>query len=555
MGVPRSLNNGGFELNFEVSVPLPSRSNKKGVTETGVKSREPVILHFPPTYPFQAPAILLRLDFNNSLSHIYPVFRSDEKYHLGPCVYDGVLDDLLHQEGDGLSEILNQLLDWLAKAAIDDLIDPRQGWEPIRRDDTFGWVVYDLPEIRALIQDKEGTLIYQCWFWGRKNQLYFVGGIDHRNPRGITPWLLKHSFFADKNSLNPSYGSLMIFAWSNSEVIVDQYLPESIYSLYQLYERAKEYGCYESLTNSLVSLAWAVKESAIDMPIFPVFVTLCARRPFNLIGDDSSLELIPYMIECHVEDTQLPFSESAVRIREDSPVFPMGHRHALTSKLLRGMSGETDTMKNGAIVHIGCGSVGSKIAMHLARSGHGPFKLIDKAAFSPHNVARHALITAAILIIVMEGIFKNSIKEFFVFWKLKNRLPGHRAFSHIGPSDPRIDMERVKQLFPHGLPVDPKEQNNEWFRLYRQYQNELQVFHSHKAFLLTRDLTSLTVVFIPLSILGHFLLGSKPQMLIYHLLILVILFIVISLSAKHYGERFVANVLAEASIRQCPRYG
>ncbi|MCK4794826.1 MAG: hypothetical protein KAV87_64450, partial [Desulfobacteraceae bacterium] len=94
-------------------------------------------------------------------------------------------------------------------------------------------------------------------------------------------------------------------------------------------------------------------------------------------------------------------------------------------------------------------------------------------------------LTAAILIIVLEGIFKNSVKEFLVFWRFKNRLPGHRAFSHIGPRDPRIDMERIKKLFPHGTPVDPKEQNNEWFRLYRQYQDELQVFQSHKAFLLT----------------------------------------------------------------------
>jgi len=159
-------------------------------------------------------------------------------------------------------------------------------------------------------------------------------------------------------------------------------------------------------------------------------------------------------------------------------------------------------------------------------------------------------LTAAILIIVLEGIFKNSVKEFLVFWRFKNRLPGHRAFSHIGPRDPRIDMERVKKLFPHGIPVDSKEQNNEWFRLYRQYQDELQVFHSHKAFLLTRDLASLTVVFIPLAILGHFLLGSKPQMLVYHLLTIVVLFVLISLSARHYGERFVANVLVEASIKQ-----
>lgn len=169
-------------------------------------------------------------------------------------------------------------------------------------------------------------------------------------------------------------------------------------------------------------------------------------------------------------------------------------------------------------------------------------KLKDPQGFTP--------LTATILIVVLEGIFKNSVKEFFVFWRFKNRLPGYRAFSHIGPSDPRIDMERVRKLFPHGLPSDSKTQNSEWFRLYKQYQDELQVFYSHKAFLLTRDLTSLTVVFVPLSIFGHFLLGSKPQMLIYHLLILVILFIAISLSAKHYGERFVANVLAETSIKQ-----
>ena len=246
-----------------------------------------------------------------------------------------------------------------------------------------------------MVKDKEGAMAFQCRFWElieRKEQLYFVGGIDHQKQRDVTPGLIKNSFFADKSLLRPSYVSLMVFAWSNSGIVVDRYLPESIYSLHQLLERAKEYGCYEPLRNGLVSLCWAIKEASLNMPIFPIFIILCVRRPCVLIGDDSSLELIPYVVECHVEDTQLPLSESAIRIRKDSPVFPLGHRHALTSNLLRRMSGGTDTMKDGPIVHIGCGSVGSKIAMHLARSGHGPFKLIDKAAFSPHNVARHALI-------------------------------------------------------------------------------------------------------------------------------------------------------------------
>ena len=395
-GFPIPIGNGGFEIKFDMNVSLPSRSNRKGMSETGVMSREPVIFRFPFTYPFQAPTILLRPDFNRLLAHINPFLRADEKSHVLPCVYDAPLDDLLHQEGDGLSEILNQLSEWLGKAAIDDLIDPKQGWEPIRRDDTFGSVVYDLSGLRALVQDenKEGALTFQCRFWewkDREGQLYFVGGIDHHKPIDISPWLIKNLSFIENSPLGPLYRSLTILAWSNPGEIADRYLPESIYSLRELYIRAKEYGCYAPLRDAVVNLGWATKESSLDMPIFPIFIILCARRPCDLIGDDSSLELIPYFVECHLEDPQLPFSEAAIRVREDSLVLPLGHRHALTSKLLRRMSGGADTAKNGPIVHIGCGSVGSKIAIHLARSGHGPFKLIDKSAFSPHNVARHAL--------------------------------------------------------------------------------------------------------------------------------------------------------------------
>ncbi|MBW1729196.1 MAG: hypothetical protein JRJ62_16860 [Deltaproteobacteria bacterium] len=81
-----------------MSVSLPSRANKKGMTETGVKSREPVILRFRSAYPFQAPAILLRPDFNTLLPLINPILRLDGKSYIAPCIYDGPLDDLLHQE-------------------------------------------------------------------------------------------------------------------------------------------------------------------------------------------------------------------------------------------------------------------------------------------------------------------------------------------------------------------------------------------------------------------------------------------------------------------------
>lgn len=111
-------------------------------------------------------------------------------------------------------------------------------------------------------------------------------------------------------------------------------------------------------------------------------------------------------------------------------------------------------------------------------------------------------------------------------------------------------MKKVTALFPNGLPTNPELQNQEWFDLYKKYEDERRVFYSHKAFLLTRDLTALTAAAIPLSFIGHLIAGSQWIMVGYHLLFLVAMFVMVSVSARNYGNRFVANVLAETSINQ-----
>ena len=40
----------------------------------------------------------------------------------------------------------------------------------------------------------------------------------------------------------------------------------------------------------------------------------------------------------------------------------------------------------------GCGSVGSKLALHLVRAGAGPTHVVDRSQMSPHNYARHGLV-------------------------------------------------------------------------------------------------------------------------------------------------------------------
>lgn len=77
---------------------------------------------------------------------------------------------------------------------------------------------------------------------------------------------------------------------------------------------------------------------------------------------------------------------------ELTPVFPAAHRHAIAPKLLQEFSGEQPVPAGRDVVLIGCGSLGSKIAMHMARSGAAPSIIIDKNWLSPHNAARHALL-------------------------------------------------------------------------------------------------------------------------------------------------------------------
>ncbi len=168
-------------------------------------------------------------------------------------------------------------------------------------------------------------------------------------------------------------------------------------------------------------------------------------------------------------------------------------------------------------------------------------KLKDPQGFLP--------LIALPFVIILEGFLKNPIKEFLVFWRIKHRLPGHRAFSQVGPKDARINMEKVRAFFPNGLPADPKQQNNEWFQLYEKYGDEYRVFQSHKAFLLTRDLAALTAAIIPFAIIAHLLARSEIDMIMYHVVFLLGILVVIAISSRFYGERFVANVLLQATLK------
>ena len=83
---------------------------------------------------------------------------------------------------------------------------------------------------------------------------------------------------------------------------------------------------------------------------------------------------------------------------------------------------ETDVMSNKGALIIGCGSVGSLVALELARSGVGRFLLVDSDMLEYHNVCRHQCGIDDV------GDFKvNALKR-----RINNINPHARVITHTG---------------------------------------------------------------------------------------------------------------------------
>lgn len=149
------------------------------------------------------------------------------------------------------------------------------------------------------------------------------------------------------------------------------------------------------------------------------------------------------------------------------------------------------------------------------------------------------------LSLILEGIMNTDLKHRLVFCRFKNAVPGSRAFSEIGPKDSRIDMSKIEILFGSKIPKDPIEQNNTWFRFYKKHSNKPIVYESHRSFLLTRDIASLTFIFVPTILVAYLLCGSDLKAILVHIGILAMILILTIIACQNYGKRFVANVLVE----------
>jgi len=426
----------GSEL-FEVvvNVNIPAMCRPDGESHTGVRLQEPIMVRFDTDFPASPPDIWLRPDFNRGLPHIQPGAKDSP---VVPCYLEGSPRELLYQQGVGA--LFDQLIDWLEKASKDELIDPSQGWEPIRRDGLIDLAVADLPVLRGRVNRSPRhyfipiTYIKICpeKSTGEDKEFLLNAVVSedrtHLNAKILTEYVNSEKDFQRRIKIGRSFAILACpgKAASGNPIVCDHYVPETVTNLHELVEQAKAYGCDGPLNEALRYLPQAMSAPLFQAKKLPVMVMLAARRPIPLIGDTSEIEIIPYFFEL----------VSNIARMEEVPVYPVAFRDAISSGLLARLSGmpESDSPRN--VVQLGCGSLGSKVAIHLARAGKAPAVVVDDDSFSPHNVARHAL-------------YPPRDEMQMVWWVQDKAKALANAIEGMGQKSLPLDVD-VVQLLQHG---------------------------------------------------------------------------------------------------------
>lgn len=159
------------------------------------------------------------------------------------------------------------------------------------------------------------------------------------------------------------------------------------------------------------------------------------------------------------------------------------------------------------------------------------------------------ILVGPIITVVVSGWLSAEFKTSLVFWRFTNPLPGSRAFTQPMINDPRIDLEGLRTRVGE-FPKDPQEQNQVWYKLMKSESDDPAILQAHRDWLFTRDLTGYSFIFlIALSLIGYIAVPNILMIVVYAMLLFT-QYLLIMLSARTYGVRFVRNVLAKVSSHQ-----
>lgn len=372
----------GTNVETDWSVTLPNRFKSAAISDTGVRSVECVHWRFPHSYPLAPPVPTLRVDFPTDLPHINPHTVGKRVF---PCIAEMSLNQLLHSQG--FQSLLVATSHWLNHAAANELHCPAQGWEPMRRDEINGVVFTDSKALRSVAETKSDTVIFHKYRFRKfgSNGSTLIGYLDTPGIGSKNNSIKQKDIGVGKAS-NASHSMAIVF-YTDRSVPCDTYRSETINNYGELVHYAEHLNVKDAVI-ARMKAAMSVAGQDVSgnnglVPVDEILIVFAIKRPFNLVGANTTFELIAYRIDLT--------SSKGNKILDSSKVTPVQLSEKCSPHLLQAVSGDVDVQKK-SLAMLGCGSLGSKMALHLAKTGCYTFKLLDNEYFSSHNNARHGLI-------------------------------------------------------------------------------------------------------------------------------------------------------------------
>lgn len=383
-------------VTLELTISLPTKRRKMKVQ---IKEFEPIaIIIRIDEFPYTAPFIFShREDFpSSSIPHLTLWWNAVANI----CLHRGNYDDWFLEHST--YEFISRIRSWFKDAACNKLIRPGDDFEPMLIQSDVCKLIYSYDKIVNLIEqywnNQKGKGGYAFFLFKvnisgdnmplitNENKEYAFQLIDIYSKSNFDKVIKEYKKMTSFKNNNYHIG---IIAWPNKNNLYDEYINYLPNSLKELLEICTSLNINFNTPLNVLKNNVNLRASALILAI---------RRPTNLIGHSSNLELLNFgfvfqkIKKLKVETLNL--NAYAFAIKQFEP---------MTKELAAYISNVELSLLEQKILTIGAGALGSKVLFHLVRNGFNNITIVDNDTLSPHNLVRHAL--------TAESIGKNKATE------------------------------------------------------------------------------------------------------------------------------------------------
>lgn len=362
-----------------IEIELPPLGNFQDID---IRRIEPVLLVLDiSNYPLIAPRVYPdRLDFpKDKLAHLYVAQKGKPPAFC--LVRENVSEWYSNKQ---LKDFVIRVANWFRDAATGELTEDGNQFDPLRLEGYIGTIIYDYDLLASLVNEKKSFSPDQNFGIGLFERIDSGKGISFKLVKVITAETIS-SVYDDfkkeneKDKASPSRRNYHFgyIVWSTETRTFNDYCVDLPDDWNGFKDYCKKYDI------DLSSLEKQIAENDLNVFIaIPVITAI--KRPKHLIGFSGNIEFINFLLKVDSADV------AEGKIANNISVNFQSHNQPLSRKKAKEISGFNADLGKYALI-AGCGALGSKIVMHLARSGTTNYLLADPDEISPHNLVRHAL--------------------------------------------------------------------------------------------------------------------------------------------------------------------